>query len=58
MDDQENFWDALFDSRRKKRSAKDYVACFRHCDNNESCSGIEESQVGLAQQFAKTLEGF
>jgi len=45
MDDQENFWDALFDSRRKKRSAKDYVACFRHCDNNESCSGIEESQV-------------
>lgn len=45
MDDQENFWDALVDSRRKKRSAKDYFACFRHCDNNESCSGIEESQV-------------
>ena len=45
MDDQENFWDALFDSRRKKKTAKDYVACFRHCDDNVSCDGVEESQV-------------
>ena len=45
MDDQENFWDALFDSRRKKRTAKDYVACFRHCDNNATCAGLEESQI-------------
>ena len=45
MDDQENFWDALVDSRKKKKSARDYVGCFRHCESNSSCTGVEESLV-------------
>ena len=44
MDDQENFWDALVDTRRKKKFQQDYLACFRHC-NSSACDGVEESQV-------------
>ena len=44
MDDQENFWDALVDTRRKKKFANDRPACFQHC-NSSACDGVEESQV-------------
>ena len=45
MDDQENFWDGLVDIRRKKPSDRAFVACFRHCDSNSSCTDIDESLV-------------
>ena len=45
LDDQENFWDGLVATRRKKRTDKGYVGCFRHCDSNSSCTDVEESLI-------------
>ena len=45
LDDQENFWDGLVATRRKKMSERDFVACFRHCESNSSCKDVEESLV-------------
>ncbi|CAJ1458968.1 unnamed protein product [Effrenium voratum] len=44
MDDQENFWDALVHVRRQTARDKDYVGCFRHC-NNSACAGVDDSLV-------------
>ena len=44
LDDQENFWDGLVATRRKKTSDRDFVACFRHCESS-SCKDVEESLV-------------
>ena len=45
LDDQENFWDSLVATRKKKSTDKGYIGCFRHCDSNSSCIGVDESMV-------------